>query len=169
MNYASVCSGVEAASLAWMPIGWKPVWFSEIEPFGQRHVTVVIGVPVRIVVGPLPAEELPVEGILLFPAPLGKLLFGQRRTKVVAEEHLEQFDLPQPPPEIVAAQSPGICPVLDGRFFIVFVAGNALLEDVDTFVDQRISAFGFFDDGPPYRVGAEIQSQYFCHKRKCFL
>lgn len=33
MKYASVCSGVEAASLAWMPLGWKPVWFSEIEPF----------------------------------------------------------------------------------------------------------------------------------------
>ena len=33
MKYASVCSGVEAASLAWMPLGWRPVWFSEIEPF----------------------------------------------------------------------------------------------------------------------------------------
>ena len=33
MKYASVCSGVEAASLAWMPLGWEPVWFSEIEPF----------------------------------------------------------------------------------------------------------------------------------------
>lgn len=33
MRYASVCSGVEAASLAWMPLGWEPVWFSEIEPF----------------------------------------------------------------------------------------------------------------------------------------
>ena len=33
MQYASVCSGVEAASLAWMPLGWEPVWFSEIEPF----------------------------------------------------------------------------------------------------------------------------------------
>lgn len=33
MRYASVCSGVEAASLAWMPLGWKPVWFSEIESF----------------------------------------------------------------------------------------------------------------------------------------
>ena len=33
MKYASVCAGVEAASLAWMPLGWKPVWFSEIEPF----------------------------------------------------------------------------------------------------------------------------------------
>ena len=33
MRYASVCSGVEAASLAWMPIGWNAAWFSEIEPF----------------------------------------------------------------------------------------------------------------------------------------
>ena len=33
IRYASVCSGVEAASLAWEPLGWKPVFFSEIEPF----------------------------------------------------------------------------------------------------------------------------------------
>lgn len=33
MRYASVCSGVEAASLAWETLGWKPVFFSEIEPF----------------------------------------------------------------------------------------------------------------------------------------
>ena len=33
MKYASVCSGVEAATLAWMPLGWEAAWFSEIEPF----------------------------------------------------------------------------------------------------------------------------------------
>ena len=33
MKYASVCSGVEAASLAWIPLGWEAVWFSEIDPF----------------------------------------------------------------------------------------------------------------------------------------
>lgn len=33
MIYASVCSGVEAATLAWKSLGWKPAWFSEIEPF----------------------------------------------------------------------------------------------------------------------------------------
>ena len=33
MNYVSVCSGVEAATLAWKHLGWKPLWFSEIEPF----------------------------------------------------------------------------------------------------------------------------------------
>lgn len=33
MNYMSVCSGVEAASLAWKGLGWEPLAFSEIEKF----------------------------------------------------------------------------------------------------------------------------------------
>lgn len=33
MKYGSVCSGIEAASVAWEPLGWEPVFFSEIEPF----------------------------------------------------------------------------------------------------------------------------------------
>jgi len=33
MNYLSVCSGVEAASVAWKGLGWNPLGFSEIEKF----------------------------------------------------------------------------------------------------------------------------------------
>lgn len=33
LTYGSVCSGVEAASLAWEGLGLKPVWFAEIEKF----------------------------------------------------------------------------------------------------------------------------------------
>jgi DNA (cytosine-5)-methyltransferase 1 len=33
LRYGSVCSGVEAASLAWEPLGFTPQWFSEIEKF----------------------------------------------------------------------------------------------------------------------------------------
>lgn len=33
MRYLSVCSGIEAASVAWHPLGWEPAAFSEIEPF----------------------------------------------------------------------------------------------------------------------------------------
>ncbi len=33
MRYASVSSGIEAPSLAWEPLGWEPVFFSEIAPF----------------------------------------------------------------------------------------------------------------------------------------
>lgn len=33
MRYVSLFSGIEAASVAWGPLGWEPVAFSEIEPF----------------------------------------------------------------------------------------------------------------------------------------
>lgn len=33
MKYLSVCSGIEAASVAWDSLGWNPVAFAEIEPF----------------------------------------------------------------------------------------------------------------------------------------
>lgn len=33
MKYATVCSGIEAPTVAWHPLGWEPVFFSEIEPF----------------------------------------------------------------------------------------------------------------------------------------
>jgi site-specific DNA-cytosine methylase len=36
MNYLSVCSGIEAASVAWHPLGWRPFAFSEIEKFPSR-------------------------------------------------------------------------------------------------------------------------------------
>lgn len=31
--YGSICSGIEAATVAWEPLGWKEAWFSEIEAF----------------------------------------------------------------------------------------------------------------------------------------
>ncbi|EHK0699991.1 Dam family site-specific DNA-(adenine-N6)-methyltransferase [Salmonella enterica] len=33
LTYGSVCSGIEAASVAWEPLGMRPAWFAEIEPF----------------------------------------------------------------------------------------------------------------------------------------
>jgi DNA (cytosine-5)-methyltransferase 1 len=33
MRYGSVCSGIEAASVAWHPLGWEAAWLAEIEPF----------------------------------------------------------------------------------------------------------------------------------------
>lgn len=33
MKYLSICSGIEAATVAWHPLGWQPIAFSEIEPF----------------------------------------------------------------------------------------------------------------------------------------
>lgn len=35
MKYLSVCSGIEAATVAWHGLGWAPVGFAEIEPFAS--------------------------------------------------------------------------------------------------------------------------------------
>ena len=37
LRYLSVCSGIEAATCAWHPLGWQGVAYSEIEPF-PAHV-----------------------------------------------------------------------------------------------------------------------------------
>ena len=33
MTYGSVCSGIEAVTVAWEPLGFRPAWFAEIDPF----------------------------------------------------------------------------------------------------------------------------------------
>ena len=33
MRYLSVCSGIEAVSVAWQPLRWQPAMFTEIDPF----------------------------------------------------------------------------------------------------------------------------------------
>ncbi len=33
MRFGSVCSGIEAASVAWGPLGWDAAWFSEVAKF----------------------------------------------------------------------------------------------------------------------------------------
>jgi len=33
VTYGSVCSGIEAATVAWEPLGFRPAWFAEIDPF----------------------------------------------------------------------------------------------------------------------------------------
>lgn len=35
MIYGSVCSGIEAASVAWLPLGWRCAFMAEIEPFAR--------------------------------------------------------------------------------------------------------------------------------------
>jgi DNA (cytosine-5)-methyltransferase 1 len=35
MIYGSVCSEIEAATVAWKPLGWTPAWYSEIDPFAK--------------------------------------------------------------------------------------------------------------------------------------
>ena len=36
MRYGSVCSGIEAATVAWRPLGWRCAFVSEVEPFASE-------------------------------------------------------------------------------------------------------------------------------------
>ncbi len=68
MNFGSVCSGIEAASVAWHPLGWQAAWLAEIEPFPsavlQHHYPEVpnlgdmTALPQRIRAGEVEAPDL---------------------------------------------------------------------------------------------------------------
>ncbi|GKS83646.1 DNA cytosine methyltransferase [Acidovorax sp. SUPP1855] len=72
IEYGSVCSGIEAASLAWQPLGWHPAWFSEIDPFPMavlthRHPGVpnlgdMARIAARVVAGTVAAPDILVGG-----------------------------------------------------------------------------------------------------------
>jgi len=80
MKYLSVCSGVEAATVAWHDLGWSPVGFSEIEKFPsqvlQHHYPSVpnlgdmtkynewnINEPINLLVGGTPCQSFSVAGL----------------------------------------------------------------------------------------------------------
>jgi DNA (cytosine-5)-methyltransferase 1 len=80
MNYLSVCSGIEAATVAWHDMGWNPVGFSEIEKFPSQllahHYPNVtnygdmtkfkewnINEPVNLLVGGTPCQSFSVAGL----------------------------------------------------------------------------------------------------------
>lgn len=81
LRYLSVCSGVEAASLAWEPLGWVPVAFAEVEPQAcavlasrWHHVPNIGDItqvsasdiaalgPIDLIVGGTPCQDLSVAG-----------------------------------------------------------------------------------------------------------
>jgi DNA (cytosine-5)-methyltransferase 1 len=68
MRFGSVCSGIEAASVAWEPLGWKAAWFSEIEKFPSSvlahhypdtpNLGDMTALPDRILSGEIEAPEI---------------------------------------------------------------------------------------------------------------
>lgn len=72
LTYASVCSGIEAVSVAWDDLNLKPIWFSEIEPFpcavlAHHYPTIpnhgdMTTLPERILSGEIEAPDILVGG-----------------------------------------------------------------------------------------------------------
>ena len=79
MRYGSVCSGIEAATVAWHPLGWQPSFFSEIEAFPRAVLahhypnvplhgdfTTIKGTeyePIDLLVGGTPCQSFSVAGL----------------------------------------------------------------------------------------------------------
>lgn len=79
MIYGSVCSGIEAATVAWHPLGWKPAFFSEIEAFPRSVLAhhypetplhgdfTTIGAneygPIDLLVGGTPCQSFSIAGL----------------------------------------------------------------------------------------------------------
>jgi len=77
--YLSVCSGIEAATVAWHPLGWTPAAFSEIEAFPRAVLAhhypnvpchgdfTTIGVdeygPIDLLVGGTPCQSFSIAGL----------------------------------------------------------------------------------------------------------
>lgn len=72
LTYGSVCSGIEAVSVAWQGMGFEPAWFSEIEPFpcevlAHHYPTIpnhgdMTTLPERILSGEIEAPDILVGG-----------------------------------------------------------------------------------------------------------
>ena len=82
IRFGSVCSGIEAASVAWLPLGWECAFVSEIEPFAcavlaHRHpdtpnlgnMTKLVdegalnGTAIDILVGGTPCQSFSIAGL----------------------------------------------------------------------------------------------------------
>jgi len=72
MRYGSVCSGIEAASVAWHGLGWRAAWVSEIEAFpsaviaarwpGVENLGDMTALPERILARDVEAPDILVGG-----------------------------------------------------------------------------------------------------------
>lgn len=79
MIYGSICSGIEAASVAWHPLGWRASFLSEIEAFPRAvlahhypdtplhgdFTTIAAGQyePIYLLVGGTPCQSFPIGGL----------------------------------------------------------------------------------------------------------
>jgi len=148
MNYLSVCSGIEAATVAWHGLGWKPVGFSEIEKFPsavlQHHYPQVtnygdmtkykewnINDTVGLLVGGTPCQSFSVAGLRKgLEDPRGNLAL----TYVGILDHFR-------PKWFVWENVPGVLSSNKGRDFATF-----------------LTALGIIGYGWSYRV---LDAQYF--------
>jgi len=129
MIYGSVCSGIEAATVAWHPLGWRPAFFSEIEtpcrdvlkhrwpgvPIHGDFTTIKKGdyEPIDVLIGGTPCQDFSIAG-------LRKGLAGKRGNLTL--EFLRLIDRLRPQ-WVVWENVPGVLSIDKGRAFGAFLGG----------------------------------------------
>ena len=132
MKYLSVCSGIEAATVAWHPLGWTPVGFGEIEKFPcqvlAHHYPDVtnfgdmtkfkewsIGSDVNVLVGGTPCQSFSVAGLRKgLDDPRGNLMLTYL---AIAKQYRPNW--------LVWENVPGVLSSNGGRDFGSFLGGLA--------------------------------------------
>jgi len=129
MRYLSVCSGIEAATVAWHPLGWSPVAFAEIEAFSsavlQHHYPSVPNwgdmtkfqewphAAIDILVGGTPCQSFSVAGLRKGLAdPRGNLTLTYL---AIADKYRPEW--------VVWENVPGVLSSAGGRDFGAFLGG----------------------------------------------
>ena len=133
MRFGSVCSGIEAASVAWHPLGWEAAWLSEIEPFPcavlKHHYPDVpnlgdmtkfkewkIESNIDVLVGGTPCQSFSVAGLRKgLDDPRGNLMLTYL---AIAKQHRPRW--------LVWENVPGVLSSADGRDFGSFLGGLAI-------------------------------------------
>jgi len=133
MRYLSVCSGIEAASVAWKPLGWAPTAFAEVDAFPSavlaHHYPNVPNLgdltkwkdwpdaAVDVLVGGTPCQSFSVAGLRKgLDDPRGGLLWSYL---AVARRYRPRW--------VVWENVPGVLSIDDGRAFGSLLGGLAEL------------------------------------------
>jgi DNA (cytosine-5)-methyltransferase 1 len=139
VRYLSVCSGIEAATVAWQHLGWKPVAFAEIEKFPAKVLahhypdvpnhgdfTTITGDEygaVDLLIGGTPCQDFSVAG-------LRAGMDGQRGQLTVEFAHLaHRLAAAAGARWLVWENVPGVLSIDDGGAFAEFLgilAGRAI-------------------------------------------
>ena len=133
MRYGSVCSGIEAATVAWHPLGWEPAFFSEIDAFPRKllgdHYP---GVPLHGDFTTIGADEYGPIDLLVGGTPCQSFSIAGLRGGMddergnLALEYLRLADRKRPR-WLVWENVPGVLSSNGGRDFGAFLGGLAEL------------------------------------------
>lgn len=147
ITYGSVCSGIEAASLAFEPLGWQPSWFAEIDKFAAAvlanrwpHVPNhgdMTTLPEKILYGDVDAPDVLVGGTpcqaFSVAGMRGSLDDDRGNLTLVLVRILDAIDTVrlrrgQPPALLIWENVPGVLSTKDNAFgcFLGALAGQSL-------------------------------------------